>query len=854
MAARSSQPYVGPRPFETTDRRLFFGREREADDILSLIMFHRTVLLYAQSGAGKSSLINTLIIPDLQTAGFATPPVVRIRGAPAEYLNTAANVYVANILYALIPEIAEPPPADAPEPTQPTLLDVLRRAGPPPGGQGPVLVFDQFEELFTTYQDRWPEREAVFAQIAEALDGIPTLRVLFSMREDFIAELDPLIWRVPQGIDVRYRLELLRRDAAISAVIEPSQLSGVTFDGAAAARLVRDLRQINAEGRDGRPQQVDGEYIEPVQLQIVCKRLWDRLPEGIEGINESDLEQFGDVSEALREFYLAAVRQASELTNYPEKLIHLGCTQFVTASGTRSMVHRAGNNIGMLPIDVVTSLVDQHFLRAEIRAAGHWYEISHDRLIAPVLERKLNDEELKTLLRTRDLLEANLENWKAGREFEEHSEILTALSRVENQLVLSNEELEFLCMSSIGTGFEIAAWVGRLKAQVPQLLESILLGASRHLDVAIRRNAAVALAQADLASMDTELVRLVLEDPDAEVRKRAASAMAHVNRAGLMTPVVAQLTGSLRRRSLMALARMRDEGVADSGAAGLAQAWLTIGLSDRILVTLALGGVRLRQRWPMILYIGTLGGLIAGLYCASARVPAAVFSLTITNLGDSLGKAAGSALFQGMAGGIVWGGFTSAWIALGWILIRRQGRRWMNNRYAVNLLFGILGGTFGGIGVFAEIFFVFEPSALSKLHWIPDMHSDTLGNCIGTGYCLFHPALGPAYGAGIGLGLAALHASARWQEFLAPHIEAGKIVQWQKTARHIIALSITYTIASGPLLFLSGLIFVAVKGFPLYTVLGETATIYIGNIGTVAGILLGQLIMRVGFVIPPLTD
>jgi len=41
-----------------------------------------------------------------------------------------------------------------------------------------------------------------------------------------------------------------------------------------------------------------------------------------------------------------------------------------------------------------------------------------------------------------------------------------------------------------------------------------------------------------------------------------------------------------------------------------------------------------------------------------------------------------------MAGGIVWGGFTSAWIALGWILMRRPGRRWMNNRYAVNLLFG----------------------------------------------------------------------------------------------------------------------------------------------------------------------
>ncbi len=849
MAARSTQAYVGPRPFETTDRGLFFGRDREADDILSLIMFHRTVLLYAQSGAGKSSLINTLIIPGLQADGFVTPPVIRIRGAPPAWLQNAANIYIASIRYALTRDPPETPPADAAELT---LLDILRAAGTPPGGQGPVLVFDQFEELFTTHQDRWQERESVFVQIAQALDGIPTLRVLFSMREDSIAELDPLMWRIPQGVDVRYRLELLRRDAAISAIIGPSERTGVTFNPAAANRLVGNLQQINIEGQDGHLQQAAGEYIEPVQLQIVCRRLWDRLPEGIEAINESDLEQFGDVGEAIREFYLAAVRRVSELRNYPEKLIHMGCTQFVTSNGTRSMVHLAGENVGMLPIGVVSSLVDEHFLRAESRAASRWYEISHDRLIAPVLERKLNDEELKTLLRTRELLQANLENWRARREFEEHREILTALSRVEGELILSNEELEFLCMSSIGTGLEIAAWVGRLKAQVPQILETMLLSASRHQDVAIRRNAAVALAHADLAALDAELVRMVLEDTDTEVRKQAASAIAHANRISLTTPVIAQLIGPLRRRALMAVARIRDEDVADAAAARLAQAWQTIGLSDWVLATLALGGVRLRQRWPMILYIGTLGGVLAGFYCALSRVPAAISSLTITNQGDTLSKAAGSALFQGMAGGIVWGGFASAWIALGWILLRRQAGR-MNSRYAVNLLFGIVGGTLGGIGVFSEIFFVFEPSALYKLHWI-STETESLRDCISTGYCLFHPALGPAYGAGIGLGLAALHASARWQDFLAPHIAAGKIVQWQRTAGRIAVLSVVYSIASGPLLFLSGLVFVAFKGFPLYVVLGETATIYVGNIGTVAGILLGQLIMRVGFVIPPFAE
>src|ERR671922_1335191 len=73
-------PYVGPRMFRTDEGNLFFGREREALDLLSLVVSDRLVLFYAQSGAGKSSLINTRLIPDLRDEGdFKIFPVGRIR-------------------------------------------------------------------------------------------------------------------------------------------------------------------------------------------------------------------------------------------------------------------------------------------------------------------------------------------------------------------------------------------------------------------------------------------------------------------------------------------------------------------------------------------------------------------------------------------------------------------------------------------------------------------------------------------------------------------------------------------------------------------------------------------------------
>jgi len=46
----SSEPYIGPRPFEQSDRDVFFGRNQEANELVSLITAHAVVLLYASQG------------------------------------------------------------------------------------------------------------------------------------------------------------------------------------------------------------------------------------------------------------------------------------------------------------------------------------------------------------------------------------------------------------------------------------------------------------------------------------------------------------------------------------------------------------------------------------------------------------------------------------------------------------------------------------------------------------------------------------------------------------------------------------------------------------------------------------
>ena len=75
-------PYIGPRPFkrDKDDQSRFFGRDVETNEIVSLVTSHRLVLIYAQSGAGKTSIFNAQVTPKLEGYGFEVLPMARVQG------------------------------------------------------------------------------------------------------------------------------------------------------------------------------------------------------------------------------------------------------------------------------------------------------------------------------------------------------------------------------------------------------------------------------------------------------------------------------------------------------------------------------------------------------------------------------------------------------------------------------------------------------------------------------------------------------------------------------------------------------------------------------------------------------
>jgi len=253
---------------------------------------------------------------------------------------------------------------------------------PPPRKQ--VLIFDQFEEILTIDPTDRPARVEFFAQVGAALED-RNRWALFVMREDYTAALDPYMRPIPTRFSTSFRLDLLGIAAAHLAIQEPARSVGVDFSEAAATRLVDDLRRVRVQGADGTVQVLPGPYIEPVQLQVVCYNLWERLPPETTTITEIELEMVGNVDNALADYYDASVSRAALKTGVSERAIRDWFEyQLITEQHIRGQIVHGVDQSSGLDNCAIEHLISSHLVRAEKRRGVVWLELAHDRLIEPL--------------------------------------------------------------------------------------------------------------------------------------------------------------------------------------------------------------------------------------------------------------------------------------------------------------------------------------------------------------------------------------------------------------------------------------------------------------------------------------
>ena len=380
----SRNPYVGPRPFETGEA--LFGRDRELSELHYLLSAERIVLLYSPSGAGKSSLVQAGLIPRLRERFDVWRPT-RVSLEPPELAvgsdspNGGVNRYVLSLLQGIEEGIPEHLRHGADKLASMTLAEYARTRPRRPGApDNVVIVVDQFEEILTVDPLAVAAKHELFDQLGDLLRQ-PRIWALFVLREDYLAPLDPYARRVPTHLRNRFRIDLLSREAAQEAVVRPAQVAGRRFT--AAEDLVDDLAKTKVQQADGSLVEQPGHHVEPVQLQVVCRRLWEALPDDDVTIDGQNLQLFGNVTEALAYYYADSVARVADGNKARERAIREWFGhRLITAGGLRSQVLRGdGQGLGD---KIVLQLLDTHLIRGEDRAGATWYELAHDRLIEPV--------------------------------------------------------------------------------------------------------------------------------------------------------------------------------------------------------------------------------------------------------------------------------------------------------------------------------------------------------------------------------------------------------------------------------------------------------------------------------------
>jgi len=322
MNGEKQYRYPGIRPFTEGQKELFFGRDNDRERLLSLVLLEKLTVLFGKSGYGKSSLLNAGIAPDLakesrQGRREYVPIFIRFHsraGNESYHWFDWFSFQIGQKMPSSDPAIYEQR-GFLPQ----TIWGELKRRQTSPY-QIFILIFDQFEEIFTYPEE---QQEAFKAQLADLLYAdIPEYleqyedkhtpeevelmslnleaRAVISIRSDRLSDLDQMKDKLPAILNKRYELRALTPDQARDALVIPAGLpdseDGVQFKsqvfcwGAEATQKV--LYELSHD-KLGREMGVEAFQLQilaqNIENQVIMEKVLDRNGDGKPDVTVSDL-------------------------------------------------------------------------------------------------------------------------------------------------------------------------------------------------------------------------------------------------------------------------------------------------------------------------------------------------------------------------------------------------------------------------------------------------------------------------------------------------------------------------------------------------------------------------------------
>ena len=399
--------YPGSKPFTSEYEGLFFGRDDDIDTVCKYIKTSAITVLFGKSGLGKTSLLNAGVLPRLaEHREYAILPV-RFQNYVEGREETPLDIFSNR----LTDEVPQQTFLNQIEPDRISLWQKAKNfAMTCPEAEHILLVFDQFEELFT-----WPDGINSFGEALARLlnnqvpksfrrnlrrkasenpdiisekewDFIETplnVKIVCSIRSDRLHLLNRLSEYFPQILQNSYELKPLTTTQAKLAITAPTSALGeyisppFSYQDLALTELLSFLTQNNSQ------------FIESFQLQVICQYIEETLVchHNKRQIAAGDLEGLEMV---YQNYYDSQIRQIQneEEQKAAQILIEEGLIfeeEERRVSLDEGIIYRR-YGVGK---ELIRKLVNTHLIRGERNSIGNLaYELSHDSLVAPILQSK----------------------------------------------------------------------------------------------------------------------------------------------------------------------------------------------------------------------------------------------------------------------------------------------------------------------------------------------------------------------------------------------------------------------------------------------------------------------------------
>lgn len=221
MSVTINSPFKFLDAYEKGDAKQFFGRDREIKDLYNFVNMNKLVMVYGQSGTGKTSLVQCGLASKFDVTDWF-PIWIRRR----ENINESIENELLKIDQTLKRKIGENAPdlyitGDVTG-TLRKMNDFLLR---------PIyLIFDQFEELLILGNERKEQVPFILMLLRLLKASDLNLKIILVLREEYIAQLYKFEKYIPTLFDRRLRVERMNRSNVQKVILGNCKEFNITLE------------------------------------------------------------------------------------------------------------------------------------------------------------------------------------------------------------------------------------------------------------------------------------------------------------------------------------------------------------------------------------------------------------------------------------------------------------------------------------------------------------------------------------------------------------------------------------------------------------------------------------------------